>query len=194
MMTSPGATAGTPGGYGLIVSALIRPIAFVAGTSRWGRSRRRGAAVLFELELTGPGKVDPLRRADFPGPTGEIGDRGDQAAGGLLVVGDGDLRGHPAVVGQAEVEAVVLAGPCAGVVPGAVQAGEVQHDLQRVVVVDGARPDEVVPAQHADPAQRGQFRADGPGQVERPAEQVFPVVHAVAGRPSAGAPTPAERR
>jgi hypothetical protein len=32
VMTSPGSSAGTPGGYGLIVSAQIRPTASVAGT------------------------------------------------------------------------------------------------------------------------------------------------------------------
>lgn len=74
VMTSPGSTAGTPGGYGLIVSALIRPTApprgdlLDVGEERFARGERlvefQFAGVRNHAETVGHGReISPVRAA-----------------------------------------------------------------------------------------------------------------------------------
>jgi hypothetical protein len=141
-MRSPGTTTGIPGGYGVICSAAMRPIALAALTVSFAaKNASRGQHHRFEFEFAGARQVDPRWPRQASSRGGQCAERRQEPAGRLVVIGQGQCRFYPAMVAESHVNALMITQPVghvvSRVVTGDVQAGYVDDDVQRVKVMRG---------------------------------------------------------
>jgi hypothetical protein len=127
---SPGTITGIPGGYGVICSAAMRPVA-VAGADCFlcGEERVAGQHRRFEFEFVCARQVDPCRAGQAGSGAGQRGERRQEPGGGLVVIGQRHCGFYSAMVAESHVDALMLTQPVGRVVAADVQAGYVDDDV-----------------------------------------------------------------
>src|SRR3954452_15827634 len=97
---------GIPGGYGQIISAEMRPAASRHGTlSVAPRNASRGSITLSVRSAEGSG-TSGMKPAPLPDGCASTSARqgADQPVDGIVVVGVGDERHQPAMVGELDMD------------------------------------------------------------------------------------------